>query len=87
MVRAVENLDLLEVERTDVFQTCHVDAVLLWIGTTLVMGVDATLGAEEVLRSAGWRTQLVYASDVSKGGWCIWNISSKLMMKTALFEA
>src|SRR4249920_2490854 len=53
MVHAVDDGHLGEVERADAVEAGDVDAVLVGVRATLVVGVDAATRAEEVLRGAG----------------------------------
>lgn len=53
VVHAVGDGHFREVERADAFQAGDIDAVLVRIGATLVVGVDAAARAEEVLRGSG----------------------------------
>lgn len=53
MIHAVENRDVVEVERTDAFQASHIDTVLGVVGTALMEGINAALRTEVVFRGAG----------------------------------
>jgi hypothetical protein len=53
VVHAVGDGHFREVERADAFQAGDIDAVLVRIGATLVVGVDAAARAEEVLGRSG----------------------------------
>jgi hypothetical protein len=62
MIYPVTNRHGVEVERIDALETADVIPVLQGIRTSLVMGVDATDRAEEVLSCE--RVELVHLQDV-----------------------
>jgi len=53
MVHSIFHGNVRNGERIDTLQAAHVEAVLPWIRTTLVVRVDAARAAEEVLRGVG----------------------------------
>ena len=58
VIDTVIRWDRAELEWVDAFQAADVVPVLMWIGATLVMRVDAADRTEEVLR--GLRVELVH---------------------------
>lgn len=53
MAGTVVDRNLVKIERTDPLKARNIDAVLLRIGTTLVMRIDAAARTEVMLRGVG----------------------------------
>jgi hypothetical protein len=49
VLRSIQNRNLGEIEGTDPIEARDIDAILLWVGAALVVGVDAAARAKEVL--------------------------------------
>jgi hypothetical protein len=66
VVHTVVDCDLRQFERVDAFETPDIETVLPRIGPPLVMGVDTTRRAKEVL--GGLRVELIEAEAVRTFG-------------------
>src|SRR5579862_7010458 len=62
VLRAIKHRHFVKVEWADVFQTRDIDPVLIGVGAALMVSMDATLGAEEMLR--GHRVELIRGESI-----------------------
>ena len=63
MIHAIIGNHFAQIKRIHPFQTANVKAILTWIGSALMMGIDATIGTEIVLSCVGIELiQLKYIS-------------------------
>jgi hypothetical protein len=74
MVNAIKRRRGIQFQWIDAFQTGHIEAILRWIRTTLVVSVDTTFSAKVVLGGIGIELVKLKVSFAGQYGYaCKWH--------------